>query len=99
MVDVSAKAATARLMGLFQRNGCVRVPRDERRLELGRRYKKGWEVRLTLRSQEELEEARNLLAEAGLKAGRPFAKFRLYVQPIYGKVAVDFFSAQAKRHD
>ncbi len=95
MVDVSAKADMARLAQLFQRNGYIRVPRDERRRELGPRYKKGWEVRLVLKSEEELEEARRLLEQAGLKPGSPFRKSKQWAQPVYGKKAVDFFSRWA----
>jgi len=99
MVDVSAKAATARLAQLFQRNGYIRVPREARRRELGSRYKKGWEVRLVLKSEEELEEARHLVEQAGLKAGKAFKKYKQYAQPIYGKGAVDLFSRWAVPHD
>lgn len=80
-----------RLAQLFQRNGYIRAPREERRQEIGRRYHKGWEVRLVLNSEEELEEVRGLLEQAGLKAGRPFKKSRQWAQPIYGKGAVDIF--------
>jgi hypothetical protein len=88
----------ARLAQLFQRNGYIRVPQEARRRELGPRYKKGFEVRLVLKSEEELEEARHLLEQAGLKAGRPFKKFKEFAQPIYGKRAVDLFSPWAVSH-
>jgi len=76
----------------FQRNGYFRVPDFDKRKRLGTRYKKGWEVRLVLTSEDELEEARHLLAKAGLTAGRPFAKHNRWVQPVYGKEAVEFFA-------
>ena len=99
MVDISANMDMARLAQIFQRNGYIRAPRDERRRALGPRYKKGWEVRLVLKSQEELVDVHRLLEQSGLKAGRPFKKSRQWVQPIYSKKAVDFFTRWAAPHD
>jgi hypothetical protein len=90
-----AGEAKEALRKIFQRNGYIRVPRDERRRELGARYKKGWEVRLILKSPEELDEAGRLLASVNLQPGRPFMKSRQYALPIYGRKAVDFFTTQA----
>ncbi len=87
----TAESYRIRLTQLFQRNAHIRVPREERRREIGLRYKKGWEVRLVLKSQEELEEARDLLEQASLKPGRPFRKSRQWALPVYGKPAVDLF--------
>ncbi len=83
----------ARLAQLFERNGYVRLPHEERRRELGSKYEKGWEVRLVLNTQSELDEVRPLLERMGLKPGRPVKKSNQWVQPIYGKQAVDLFSA------
>lgn len=71
----------------------MRTPRDKQRREIGVEYKKGWEARLVLRSEEELHYARRLLKQAGFKAGRPFKKTRQWAQPVYGKDAVAFFRA------
>jgi len=89
--EPTAESKHARLLQLFRRNGYTRAPRDERRRELGRKYKKGWEVRLVLKTQEELDEVRGLLAQAGLKAAKPFKKSKRWAQPIYGKEAVELF--------
>jgi hypothetical protein len=88
IVDRSAEEA---LRQIFARNGYIRVPRDERRREIGTRYKKGWEVRLILKSQEELDGARRLLEQVRLKPGKPFLKARRYAQPVYGRKAVELF--------
>ena len=96
MVDITAKrdtACEARLAEFFLRSGYMRMPRHERRQKLGRRYRKGWEVRLVLNSEDELNEVRRLLEQAGLKPGKAFKKWSRWVQPIYGKQAVNFFSA------
>jgi hypothetical protein len=80
-----------RLAQLFQRNGYIRAPSEERRRELGPRYKKGWEVRLALTSRAELDEVRRLLREMGLGPAKPFRKATQWVQPVYGRKAVDIF--------
>ncbi len=100
MVGISSKAdssppedARVRLVQLFRRNGYCRVPRDERREQLRTKYKKGWEVRLVLKDEAELDEAGRLLARAGLNAGSPFRKASQWVQPVYGKKAVETFES------
>lgn len=83
------------LIAFFRRNGCVRLVDEERREKLGQKYKKGYEVRLTANSKEELETMRQLLAQSGLKPGKPYKKRRQFVQPVYGKAAVDWFTSRA----
>lgn len=73
----------------------MRVPDLEKRRQLRATYKKGWEVRLVLASKTELEEARHLLMMEGYRLGRPFAKHSRWVQPVYGKAAVEFFARDA----
>ncbi len=85
----------------LDRSGYVRVPNQERRTELGsawyRRYKKGWEVRLLARTEEELGQLRRWLEEAGFRPGRPFPKGRQIAQPVYGREAVARFLALVER--
>jgi hypothetical protein len=76
----------------FRRNGYVRVVNEKRRQEQGQKYKKGYEVRLVTRNEQELAEIRHLLEQRGLKAGKPFRKHAQIVQPVYGKGAVEWFS-------
>jgi hypothetical protein len=93
-VAIEAKSpvlASRRLAELFRRNGYYRLPNTKRREEMRTLYKKGWEVRLILRSQRELREARRLLKLAGLRGGRPWRKGKRWAQPVYGKEAVDLF--------
>jgi hypothetical protein len=84
------------LLGFFQRNGCVRVVDEKRRKELGQKYKKGYEVRLVAYSREELEIMRRLIQQSGFKPGKPYKKHRQFVQPVYGKLAVDWFTSQVE---
>jgi len=86
-----------KLADVFRRNGYVRAPDMEKRKQFGLKYRKGWEVRLVLASEEDLEETRRLLAKAGLTAGQPFTKHSRWVQPVYGKTAVEFFVGDRQR--
>jgi hypothetical protein len=84
----------AQLVEYFQRNGYMRIPDNGRLGDEGSTvYKKGYEIRLVARTKAELNTIRKLLRETGLKAGKPFAKAQQIVQPIYGKAAMDQFSA------
>jgi hypothetical protein len=82
-----------RLAALFHRNGYVRRTDAVRRVEEGRLYKKGAEVRLVAESAAELAEIRRLLRRAGFRVVRPFAKARQWRQPVYGVAAVARFLA------
>jgi len=85
------------LIAFFQRNGCVRVPDLKRRKELGEKYKKGYEVRLTAKTKEELDTMRHSLQQCGFKPGKPYKKHLRFAQPVYGKIAVEWFTARAER--
>jgi len=81
----------ALLAQLYQRHGYMRVPNETRRKEEGSKYKKGYEIRLVAKTQREIAMLRRLLRRAGLKGGKPFKKHNRWVQPIYGKQAMDRF--------
>ena len=83
------------LIELVERNAYIRQPNAERRKLEKTNYKKGWEVRLVLRNEAEVEVARRLLEKSGLKAGRPFPKARQWVLPLYGRRMVDLVNANA----
>jgi len=91
------KQALKSLITLFQRNGYVRVVDEKHRKEFGQKYKKGYEVRLVANSKEELQIIRRLLKQAGFKPGKPYKKHLQFVQPVYGKSAVDWFASQAEK--
>lgn len=75
----------ARLADLFLRNGCARSPDPHRRKADGRRYKKGYEIRMHLATKSELTETLRLLRRAGLASGTPYPKRNQWVVPIYGR--------------
>ena len=87
------KDLAARLGAFYERNGFVRRQNPERIAAEGwRRYKKGFEVRLTVASEAELATVRRLLCDAGFTPGRPYRhgphRFR---QPLYGRRQVERF--------
>ncbi len=96
MVNGNQQAVKS-LLAFFQRNGCVRVVDEKRRQELGQKYKKGYEVRLVANSKEELGLIRHLLQQSGFKPGKPYQKNDQFVQPVYGKSAVDWFVSRAEK--
>lgn len=87
----SSAYAITELARFFRRNGYVRWQNPERQATEGQKYKKGDEVRLVAESMSELAVIRRLLKRAGFKPGRPFAKGRQFLQPIYGRQAVARF--------
>jgi len=85
-------AALTKLAWFFRRNGYVRRQNRSRVKNEGfQSYKKGDEIRLVANSSDELTEIRHLLAQAGIKAGRPFRKSNQFRQPIYGREQIAFF--------
>ena len=92
MAEVTiAPEVVERLGELFRRNGYVRSVVPVRRVEEGRLYKKGAELRLVAESAAELAEIRRLLKRAGFKRARPFTKARQWRQPVYGVAEVARF--------
>ena len=80
------------LAALFSRNGYARPPAEKRRAGQGYgRFRRGYEFRLTAKSQNELRSIRSLLRSAGFKPARPFAKGRQFRQPVYGRQELQRF--------
>jgi hypothetical protein len=76
------------LVQLIERNSYLRQPNEDRRKEEKTNYRKGWELRLVLDNESEVEAAVRSIASSGLKAGRPFKKWSRWVIPLYGREAV-----------
>ncbi|MDX9719673.1 MAG: hypothetical protein RBU37_02930 [Myxococcota bacterium] len=79
------------LVERFRHNVQIRTLDEEARARLGSRYKKGYEVRLLAGDDDDLQLIRSLIQRVGLKVARPFKKRDRWVQPLYGKQAVDWF--------
>lgn len=80
------------LVEFYRRNGYMRVPNETLREDAPREYKKGYEIRLIARSQRELTAMRRLIRQVDLRPGKPFPKHNQWVQPIYGRGAMDLFT-------
>jgi hypothetical protein len=80
---------TAATLGEYIRaNSYARVPNPERQDEGYDEYKKGYELRIVVRTQNDLKTVRRLLLDAGITPGKPFRKARQWVVPVYGRNAV-----------
>lgn len=77
------------LASSFERNGCLRVPNPERRKNEPRSYKMGYEIRLVATSKRELRDLRRAIRACGFKPGSPFTKVNRWIQPIYGRQAME----------
>jgi hypothetical protein len=83
---------------LLAQNHYCRVPNRKRRKTEKQLYKKGWEVRLLARTENEAMELTRLARQVGFEPGRVFPKARQFVVPLYGRAAVTAFRrARAKR--
>lgn len=80
------------LVQFYRRNGYMRVPNEALREDAPREYKKGYEIRLIARSQRELTAMRRMIRQVDLRPGKPFPKHKQWVQPIYGRDAMDLFT-------
>jgi hypothetical protein len=84
--------AARRLRDLFLRTGYVRRYHPSVRRKVGsERYKKGFEVRLTLHSLREARAVAGWLRQVGLKPGRAYSKHGKVIQPVYGRAALEWF--------
>lgn len=91
------KTLESQLAEYFNRNGYFRIPDQKLQRLKGEDYKKGYEVRLAADNKKELSEIKNLLIKTGLKPAKHFKKNNKYIQPIYGKEAVEKFQSLIKK--
>ncbi|MDO8987455.1 MAG: hypothetical protein Q7V14_04445 [Coriobacteriia bacterium] len=85
-------AVIKELAEAFGRGGYVRYQNRGRVARDGRTgYKKGYEVRFSVRSEDELSHLRKLLVAAGFKPGSPYSQGSRYRQPLYGRAQVGKF--------
>lgn len=78
-----------RLARFYRRNAYTREPKAERLEDGHRSYRKGWEVRFVLRDLDEVTIVEGLLRQLGFNPGKPFAKHRRWVVPVYGEDVVN----------
>jgi hypothetical protein len=91
-------AETSTLAEYLRANSYARVPDETRQEEEGwSAYKKGYELRIVVKTQDDLRKVRRLLKEAGIHPGKAFRKSLQWVQPIYGKQAVNSLVALKRK--
>lgn len=70
-------------------NSYARVPNETRQDEGWSAYKKGYELRIVVKTQADLKQVRKLLKDASIKPGKPYRKANQWVVPVYGKQPVN----------
>jgi len=70
-------------------NSYARMPNPERQDEGYDSYKKGYELRIVVKSNDDMRKLRRLLNEEGITPGKAFRKAQQWVVPVYGKTAVN----------
>lgn len=93
--DRRQQAAADTLRSLFARAGYIRQRSTDKLRALGpAAYKKGAEVRLAVRTFTEARRIQRLLVQVDLKPGKPYARHRHVIQPIYGSDAAEWFGEE-----
>lgn len=77
------------LADFVRANSYARVPDETRQDEGWKEYKKGYELRIVVKTQDDLKRVRKLLQDAAIKPGKAYRKAQQWVQPVYGKQAVN----------
>lgn len=78
-------------------NSYARVPNAVRQEEGWTAYKKGYELRIVVKTQDDLRQVRRLLLDAGIQPGKAYRKAQQWVVPVYGKQAVNQLVALKSR--
>lgn len=81
-------AEPATLAQYIRANSYARVPNETRQDEGWNSYKKGYELRIVVKTQADLKQVRRLLKDASIKPGKPYRKANQWVVPVYGKQPV-----------
>lgn len=79
---------TSTLADYLRANSYTRMPDETRQEEGWSAYKKGYELRIVVKTQQDLRQVRRLLQDASIKPGKAYRKAKQWVQPVYGKEAV-----------
>jgi hypothetical protein len=72
----------------IRENSYARVPDEDRQEEGWSSYKKGYEMRIVVKSQADVRNVKRLLTDVHIKAGKPYRKAQQWVLPVYGKDSV-----------
>lgn len=85
------------LADYLRANSYARVPNADRQEEGWTAYKKGYELRIVVKTQDDLRQVRRLLLQMGIQPGKAYRKAQQWVVPVYGKQAVNQLVALKSR--
>lgn len=98
--SVRLSPAQRRAVELFHKGACVRTPNEDRLEEGHQKYKKGWEIRFSVRSRSDASELKRILQSLDLRSGRPYRKHQTtWILPMYGREQVQRFLGWAEGAD
>lgn len=86
MKKLSKPLAFKFLKEIFLRNGNLRIKDEVKAAKFGsQKHKKGYEVRLLAKNEQELEHIQTAISTLDLYVAKTYLKGKQIVQPIYGK--------------
>ncbi len=86
MKKMSKPLAFKFLKEIFLRNGNLRIKDEVKVAKFGsQKHKKGYEVRLLAKDEQELEHIQIAISSLDLYVAKSYLKGKQFVQPIYGK--------------
>lgn len=85
------REATRLLREVYERHGYIRLKVDTRR-----QVNHSWEIRLWADSADDARQLSAALAALDLTSGKPFAKRKGFIVPLYGKDQVEQFLKRVK---
>jgi len=71
---------------------CIRKPVYKRRKIEKADYKKGYEVRISIKDIDEVGMMKSILLKKGITSGKPYNKHKLHILPIYGEEKTKAFT-------
>ncbi|MCS6860483.1 MAG: hypothetical protein NZT92_09210 [Abditibacteriales bacterium] len=90
-ITLDKREATRLLRGVYEQHGYIRLKVDTRR-----QVSHSWEIRLWANSADEARQLAAALTALDLTSGKPFAKRKGFIVPLYGKDQVAQFLKRVK---
>lgn len=85
------REATRLLRGVYEQHGYIRLKMDTRR-----QSSRSWEIRLWADSAQDARQLSTALAALDMTSGKPFAKRKGFIVPLYGRDQVEQFLKRIK---
>lgn len=93
---MNRKKAESIVREFYMRGGRIRraIPERLRKEGCQQTYKKGYEVRIRVRSDRESAQLIRCLSTCGIRAGNPYRQHHYLTVPVYGKEQVEWFKKE-----